>query len=253
MKKGFSLMDILIIIGLILLTFLVWQRYFKINPLKENIVLKEKVATDQEKEEKTEEQESEAQTSEEEEEEKGGESKEPASPQIPPVEEERDPRDPTLPPPEEEEEEPQEEEEEEEPACPNGIYENKTYYYSISCPTDWPLKIRNEENISLGTVPPKDGWGAITIEIPKEDVNEEIESIKAEAGKYPGVSIKEETIVLAGVVGNKVTLDNSLSQTKNIYIILEKNNVGYLIKYSHESSAFVAQVEDALETFKFTN
>ena len=29
-------MDILIIIGLILLTFLVWQRYFKINPLKEN-------------------------------------------------------------------------------------------------------------------------------------------------------------------------------------------------------------------------
>ncbi|MBI4779344.1 hypothetical protein HY797_02740, partial [Candidatus Falkowbacteria bacterium] len=84
-----------------------------------------------------------------------------------------------------------------------GYYENSTYFYQISFPESWPIKIRSAENVSLGTVPPKNGQGAITIEVSQGE-NNELEQAKAEAKKYPGlISITEEPITLAGINGNK--------------------------------------------------
>jgi len=138
------------------------------------------------------------------------------------------------------------------PASKKGYYENITYFYQISFPESWPIKIRSAENVSLGTVPPKNGQGAITIEISTGE-NNELEQAKAEARKYPGlISITEEPIALAGINGNKITLNNLMTKTKTINILLKKSNLNYILKYGEESSEFVDQVNKALATFKFT-
>jgi len=142
--------------------------------------------------------------------------------------------------------------ESEEPMTQNGFYQNATYNYEITCPADWPLKIRSEDNISIGTVPPKNGQGAINIKVSSHGSNE-VQQAKNEAKKYPGViAVAEETIVLSGVTGSKLIISNLLNKITNIYIILERNGWHYAIKYSEESANFVSQVEAALATFKFT-
>ena len=133
-----------------------------------------------------------------------------------------------------------------------GYYQNDTYFYQISFPENWPIRVRSAENVSLGTVPPKDGQGAITIEISQGE-NNELEKAKAEAKKYAGlVSITEEPITLAGINGNKIIMNNFLANTKTINILLKKSNLNYIIKYSEESPQFISQVNKALATFKFT-
>ncbi|MFH1427598.1 MAG: hypothetical protein ABIG60_03675 [Patescibacteria group bacterium] len=144
---------------------------------------------------------------------------------------------------------------EKETQAPNtpGYYQNSLYFYEISFPTDWPLKIRSEENISVGTVPPKNGQGAITIEVTQGGSSDEINQAKAEVKKYPGIlSLKEEQVALAGVSGTKIIFSNLMLNIVNVYYILEKYGFSYAIKYSEESSEFVKQVEEVLTTFKFT-
>ena len=139
------------------------------------------------------------------------------------------------------------------PIAKKGFYQNNTYFYQISFPENWPIKVRSEDNVSLGTVPPKNGQGAITIEITKGESNE-INQAEAEAKKYPGVvSITAEPITLAGVSGNKIIMENLLAKTKTINILLKKSNLNYIIKYSEESPEFTSQVNKALATFKFTS
>lgn len=139
------------------------------------------------------------------------------------------------------------------PTTDNGYYENSTYKYAITAPADWPLKVREESNISIGTVPPKNGQGAITIEVGGKSLDQEIEQAEAEAKKYPGlVEITKEPITLAGLTGEKMILNNSVVNKKNIYILLEKGDSYYSIKYSEESERFAGQAEAAVKTFKFT-
>ena len=134
----------------------------------------------------------------------------------------------------------------------NGLYQNKTYNYQIICPPDWPLRVRSESNVSIGIVPPKNGQGAITIEVSAEQSNE-IKKVKTEAKRYSGmIDIKEEPIILAGVNGTKLILKNVVLNTTNIYIILEKYNFYYIIKYTEESVGFVNQAQTAIETLQFT-
>lgn len=132
-----------------------------------------------------------------------------------------------------------------------GFYKNNTYFYQINYPANWPIKIRSEENVSFGTVPPENGYGAITIEVTHGE-SSEINQAKAEAKKYPGIiSITEESIVLSGVSGDKITINNLITKTKGINILLKKSNLNYIIKYSEESSEFLKQVNETLATFKF--
>lgn len=132
-----------------------------------------------------------------------------------------------------------------------GFYQNNTYHYSISYPTDWPIRVRSEAEVAIGTVPPKNGQGAITIEVSNQSSNE-LEQSKKEAQKYPGIiQYREEKITLAGVTGDKITLINMLAKITDIYIILEKNNLYYYLKYTEESSDFIKEVSDCLNTFKF--
>ncbi len=132
-----------------------------------------------------------------------------------------------------------------------GFYKNNTYFYQISFPENWPIKIQAASNVSLGTVPPKNGQGAITIEVTQGQSNE-INQAKAEAKKYPEIiSLTEEFITLSGVNGNKITITNLITKNKTINILLNKLNYNYIIKYSEESAEFVKQVNQALATFKF--
>jgi len=134
-----------------------------------------------------------------------------------------------------------------------GYYRNNTYFYEIDFPPDWPIRVRSEANISLGITPPKNGQGAITIEVAAGEGANEIQQAKTEAAKYPGlVSLTEQSYTLAGVIGTKITLNNFMAKTKNIYILLVKNGLNYIIKYSEESAEFSREVEQALSTFKFT-
>lgn len=138
------------------------------------------------------------------------------------------------------------------PADIKGYYRNNTYFYEINFPPDWPIRIRSTSNVSLGTVPPKNGQGAITIEMSQGE-NNELEQAKTEAKKYAGlISITEEPIILAGTEGDKITVNNLLAKTKSINILLKKFGFNYLIKYSEESPEFTVKVNRALTTFKFT-
>ena len=139
------------------------------------------------------------------------------------------------------------------PTTNNGYYENRTYGYSLTCLPDWPLIIRSEENVSIGTVPPENGQGAITIEVTTDNVTGEINAAEAEAKKYPGViTLTKEKITIDGVTGDKIVMVNSLVGTTNVYIFLPKNNLNYSIKYAQESPRFTANAETAIQTFKFT-
>jgi hypothetical protein len=138
------------------------------------------------------------------------------------------------------------------PAIKNGFYQNDTYNYQITYFPDWPLRVRNEADVSIGTVPPKNGQGAITIEV-FSDGADPVEEAKAEAKKYPGlINISETPIELAGVSGSKVIIDNSVTKTRRVYILLEKYGFYYALEYSEESADFVNQVQDVLKAFKFT-
>lgn len=169
---------------------------------------------------------------------------------LPPLEENRSPADPKIP----EEKLIPEEKEYKEDQTPNtpGYYKNETYGYSLSYPKDWPIRIRSANNISVGTVPPKNGQGAITIEV-ASDMGNEIEEAKTEAQRYPGIiNIEEKPIIIDGTSGTKMTLHNSTNGLTDVYIYLEKGDRYYAIKYSEESPSFVREVEESLTSFKFT-
>ncbi|MCD4694544.1 hypothetical protein K8R62_04270 [bacterium] len=149
-----------------------------------------------------------------------------------------------------------EEDRKEEPS--NGFYENPTYSYQAKFPKDWPLRIRSKENVSFGYVIPKDGLGAVTIEV-SQDAGNEIEEAKKEAKKYPGmIEFKEETIFIDGFQGTKYTLIENMSGEKDFYILIEKNKYSYLIKYPGESDdldskRFLGEVNYILDNFKFND
>ena len=121
-------------------------------------------------------------------------------------------------------------------------------------PASWPLKVREESNISLGTVPPKNGQGAITIEVGGKSLDQEIKQAEAEVKKYSGMmEITREPIILSGVTGEKMILNNLIIKREDIYILLKKGGLYYLIKYSEESPEFTKEAEEAVNRFKFTN
>ena len=111
--------------------------------------------------------------------------------------------------------------------------------------------IISDENISVGVVPPKQGFGAITIEV-KTGGSNEISKIKKEMAKYPGVSIKEKNVNIGDEQASQVSIINEINKTIDFYIILEKYNYTYFIKYSNESEDFINKVGASLQTFKFT-
>jgi len=134
--------------------------------------------------------------------------------------------------------------------CP-GLYRNYTYFYSLECPTSCPLKVRTEAEVAIGTVPPKNGLGAIIIEV-SDQTDNELKTAKAEAAKYPSmVAIYEEPIQLGGQAGDKITLDYLVTGSKSFYILVPYAGLNYLIIYSSESDAFIREVENILDTFKF--
>ena len=238
MHKGFSIINIIIIIGVIALSFLIYKDFIKKSQTKE-IAQEKNVQIDinQEISNKTEQNQQPIST-------RSSAAKlspEPAQPKEPTEPKKQTPQ-PTQPPPKEE------------PTTKNGLYQNLTYNYKITCPPDWPLRVRSEDNVSIGTVPPKNGQGAITIKATSSpEVTNEIEQAKTESKKYLGmVSISETPITLAGIEGVKIILKNLIAKTTNIYIMLEKYGFTYVIKYSEESTDFVNQVNTALQTFQFT-
>jgi hypothetical protein len=137
------------------------------------------------------------------------------------------------------------------PKTDNGYYENKTYKYSIKVNPDWPLKIQAENNVSLGISPPKDGQGSITIEV-GQGIKKEIEKIKREINKYPGtMSFSEQSFSVGEEKGGKFIVNNNIIGIKNYYIVLNKNNFDYIIKYSNQSASFLNEAEKAVNTFRF--
>jgi hypothetical protein len=147
-----------------------------------------------------------------------------------------------------------EEDRKEEPS--NGFYKNPTYGYQVNFPKEWPLRIRSKENVSFGYVIPKDGLGAVTIEV-SQDAGNEIEEAKEEAKKYAGmIEFKEETVFIDGVKGIKYTLIENMSGEKDFYILIERGMYSYLIKYPGESDdldskRFLGEVNYILNNFKF--
>lgn len=233
MKRGFSIINIIILLGLLLLAYLGYTRYSddKIKPDLNNSNGYHPPAA------KPEATPTEAPTV-------------PAAPAKPPVKTQPTPKTITPAPAEAK---PAAEKPATPPVAPKGYYRNNTYNYEISFPEDWPVRIRSEANVSLGTVPPKNGQGAITIEISPGGTNE-VEQAKAEAKKYPGIiSITEEPVTLAGISGEKIIMNNLMAKTKTIIILLKKSNLNYIIKYGEESAAFTNQAVKALQTFKFIN
>lgn len=134
----------------------------------------------------------------------------------------------------------------------SGFYQNSTYFYSISYPPEWPVKERSAENVSVGIVPPKNGVGAITIEVSQTSFDNEINQTKNEIKKYSFIELKETPYVIDGITGTKFSLSNTAINTTNVIITLEKNKIFYALKYAEESENFIKAVENALLSFKFT-
>jgi len=239
MKKGFSIINIVIILGIIIVVYLAYSKYYKAKtPLEPGGLSQTELVENQKQAQNGSLFKSKSTFQEQE-----SENKADPLPDTSTLPQERYPVEPS---------DPVDSQKPTGPTTNNGYYENKTYNYSLIVPADWPLKIRGDNNISLGTSPPKDGQGAIKIEI-GENVEAEIAEAKAEAKKYPGfITLTEEPITIGAVVGNKLTMINNMSRMEDIYIFLIRSDLDYIIKYSNESSSYVNQVEKALNTFKFT-
>jgi hypothetical protein len=139
------------------------------------------------------------------------------------------------------------EEEEQEP----GFYQNKTFGYEIYFPESWPIKEHSQDHIVIGTNPPKNGQGAITIEVGR-NAQAELDEIKKQAEQYSGLmNITEEKIQVAGKTADKIRLKNNVAGTVNVYIIIGHMNYDYILKYSEESSDFVDKVDSAINSFSF--
>jgi hypothetical protein len=137
------------------------------------------------------------------------------------------------------------------PKTDNGYYENEVYKYSIRVDPSWPLKIRAENNVSFGIIPPKDGQGSITIEV-GQGAQKEIEEIKREVKKYPGtMSVSEQNFSIGEEKGRKFIFSNNIIGIKNYYVVLNKNSFDYIIKYSNQSTSFLNEAEKAISTFRF--
>jgi hypothetical protein len=132
-----------------------------------------------------------------------------------------------------------------------GFYQNSTYFYSINYPPEWPIKERKATDVSIGVVPPKNGIGAITIEISQTSFETEFEQTKNEIKKYSFMELKETPYVIDGITGKKFSLSNAAINTTTVIITFEKNGLFYTFKYAEESEDFTKTVETALLSFKF--
>lgn len=144
-----------------------------------------------------------------------------------------------------------EQEEKEDEQRRRGFYQNQTYNYQVTFPKEWPLKISTKEKVAFGHVYPKNGLGAVKVEIGR-DVEGELEEAKQEAQAQPGVSIKEERMSVDGVPATKYILVNSMAGSKDFNILVENYGFDYIIKYSDESPEFLGQAEEVVNNFEFT-
>lgn len=133
----------------------------------------------------------------------------------------------------------------------NGNFVNEKYNYSIKFPSSWNLKNTYLDNVSVGTTPPKNGQGAVNIKIGTDSQNE-IQQLRNEVKKYAGMlSLTERTTSIDGVGAEEITLVNEINKTKDVYTIFSQGSFDYLIKYTHESEEFVLEAKKVLANFKF--
>ena len=133
----------------------------------------------------------------------------------------------------------------------NGNFVNEKYNYSIKFPSSWNLKNTYLDNVSVGTTPPKNGQGAVSIKIGTDSQNE-IQQLRNEVKKYAGMlSLTERTTSIDGVGAQEITLVNEINKTKDVYTIFSQGGFDYLIKYTHESEEFVLEAKKVLANFKF--
>lgn len=131
-----------------------------------------------------------------------------------------------------------------------GFYENQTYYYQVNYPSDWPLKISTKEKVSFGHIFPKNGIGAVKVEI-GEDAQEKIQKAKDKAQGRSGIRIEEQNTTVDGIQATKYIFHNSLAGDKDFNILVENYGHDYIIKYSAESPEFVNQAERVVDSFEF--
>ena len=133
----------------------------------------------------------------------------------------------------------------------NGTFLNEKYNYSIKFPPSWNLKDTYADNISIGSIPPKNGLGALNIKI-GSDTQGEISKLKSEVKKYTGIlSLEEKSTSIDGVTANELILINLINNTRDVYTIFSYAGTGYVIKYNSESDDFVKQAKTVLANFKF--
>src|SRR6056297_619427 len=124
-----------------------------------------------------------------------------------------------------------EREEKEDEQRKRGFYENQTYNYQVTFPKEWPLKISTKKKVAFGHVFPKNGLGAVKVEIGR-NVQGELQEAKQEAMAQPGISIQEEKTSIDGVPATKYILVNSMAGDRDFNILVENYGFDYIIKYS---------------------
>ena len=133
----------------------------------------------------------------------------------------------------------------------SGFYESLTYHYQVDYPKEWPLKIRNKEMVAFGHTYPKNGLGAVKVEV-GDNIESEVEQAKQQALTQPDISISEESTFVDGVSATKYIFDNSMTGDKDFKIVVEKYGHDYILQYSNESPEFLSQAERVVDNFKFT-
>lgn len=239
MKKGFSLLNVIILVSILSLGFILYKNYIvppinkqplekdntieKIDANKTNEIPTENIEiTEKEKPESTTKEEVSA---------------------LP------DPS--TLPDPSKKTEPISDTSKEESETTSPGYFANETYNYEISFPTNWRIQDSYLEEITIGTIPPKNGQGAIKIKI-GNNPESEIKTIEKEVKDYSSVmELKEEKTTVDGIEADKLTLTNKVNGIKTYYLFFSKGSFSYIISYNYESQEFFIEAETVVDNFKF--
>lgn len=132
-----------------------------------------------------------------------------------------------------------------------GYFINEKYNYKITFPKDWNLKKDYLEEITIGTIPPKNGQGAVKIKI-GENSESEVKKLEQEVKKYSEImELRKEKIIIDETEADKLTVINNINGIKVIYIFFTKSNIDYMISYSYESDNFAREADKVINDFKF--
>lgn len=129
-------------------------------------------------------------------------------------------------------------------------YKDPTYNYQLTFPREWPLKVRNKEEVSFGYTYPQNGMGAVKVEVGENLVLEfekELQSARARSG----IKVEERRFTLDRFPATKYILSNTMNGDRDFYILADNSSFDYIIKYSNESPAFVGRAEQVVGSFEF--